>query len=218
MHTQTTDFEALAVPIMQQWVAARGETESGAYSYYRVRLGRNRLLVPYELAVYDYIKSRADKRPLVIEVGAGWGQLPALLAAESIDAISVDMDRRRHAGAEHLKNELAKHLPTVGRHLSLVHGFFPTDLDPRVMGGDRYKILVLTNVVNTKTNELLGEIMSTFRLFDEVLVDLGHLGQQRETAEHQQLVAQLEAAGCVLGELLYRSGSSALYRATSRPT
>ena len=199
----------IVLPVLRQRVAALGATESGAYNFYATRLGHGSIVSDYEIALAKLIVEADLGSGGVHEVGAGYGQLPFLLALNGVAAIGIELDNRRVQTAEALHAALMAAVPEAGRRVRIVSGVFPLSDGLVDTSG---AVVVATNLISTTSpiaQRRIGAAMSVYRC---AIVDVDRLFEKRiDDAGRQQSFQIMSAAGFCAPRLLLHLNDSGRY-------
>src|SRR5262245_13749745 len=88
-------LQQLLVQVLQHLIDREGESETGAYNFYKVRVQRGQLFVASEIALArELLKGRLNITR-VDEIGCGFGQLMFLLGWNGYKAIGFESERQR---------------------------------------------------------------------------------------------------------------------------
>ena len=126
------DFDAeerlsnFTVEFLRKRLVELGPIESGFYGYYTHLAERGVAFQSYEKALVRFMIDHASGFERYVEIGAGIGQLSALLATHGLITISVEGDESRARAARALRDALAQHFPTVSQSGQCLRHFSPT--------------------------------------------------------------------------------------------
>jgi SAM-dependent methyltransferase len=163
-----------------------GELESGLNAYYGQFVKTSTGLAWYDESIADFIESRFTVAPSCLDVGAGVGQLSALLAARGIEATAIEYNGRTFAAASDLKKMMQEQL---GISYGLELAFFP---DPRISADG--SLVIFTNVLNS--NFVESAALRACRRASGIIMDLVRFGVPRGTAHGWgELSARVMALG-----------------------
>jgi len=206
-------LDSILMPVARMRIDTLGVEDSGAYNYYDVRVGRGSLFVGYERALAAALIEPANRPSLVHEIGVGWGQLSYLLAALDIDAVALELDRRRYVAGAALHAVIEAAAPPIAQRARILHERFPApDLEPEGA------TVIATNMVFTTSPTERKAIVGAIARYRSAILDVDRfLVQGGRTAEERALVlSEFDAAG-MTGEPFLDVGSDAcFYRFTRR--
>jgi SAM-dependent methyltransferase len=102
-----------------------GEEAGGLYYYYRSKLAGNALLSDCDLRAIAVLREQRSRGGRVWDIGAGIGQVSAMLALDGWTVIAVDRDRRRFAALERVAAVVTQLDAASGGRLTPKFGNFP---------------------------------------------------------------------------------------------
>jgi 2-polyprenyl-3-methyl-5-hydroxy-6-metoxy-1,4-benzoquinol methylase len=143
--------------VVGERLASMGETDSGAYGYYKDLYDRNTLIHPYEFAVAKRLAQTLPDGARIHEFGAGFASLGLLLAVAGFDVLGIDADPRRLATAGAIRAELDRKVPWVAARLNFRNGAIPAVLESIDCGG---VTAVATDVTSGASLEELERILA----------------------------------------------------------
>lgn len=137
-------LELRMIEFLADRLATMGDVDSGLYGFYAADLSPGRLLRGYDVPIADFLINEGRHFGQFIEIGAGIGQLVALLASKGLRAVAVDQDTKRHAATAELFAFLSEAEPSLRGMLSAKLASFPGDPVGEI---GRDTVLIFTNVV-----------------------------------------------------------------------
>lgn len=180
-------LERRIVDFLSDRLAVMGATDSGLYNYYSELCGKGRAYTFVDVPIADFLLNSAPRFTRYIDVGAGMGQLSALLLSSGLNAIPVEIDGSRFQGLKALlayldvPNEaILGEFPTAARH---------------VLASDS---LVICSGLCGADPKLEDMLISGALKCGGAVIDLSRFGHLRNVAEErEELNRKLHAAGLV---------------------
>lgn len=182
------DVIDLAADAFRERLDDLGETESGAYPFYALRLSRPSPLVPQEIALIEALAAAYDRDTTYYEIGAGVGFLALALAAHGYCAVAIESDTRRVRAAEHIRARVAAARPELETRFFVEQMRFGADPLPRPGPKENRIVALCTNLVNGWSHENAGLLASELGRFDATIVDLLLFGVKRERDQAQEVL------------------------------
>lgn len=150
-------------------LAEFGPSESGLDGYYQMKLEKRALLTPLDLGVIAFLRANRSRWPRIWDIGAGVGQVSAMLAIEGFEVIAVEVNNRRHAALAQVTVPMLEHYyPAARQRFHERHASFPEIIAPDDVRGDIALVLCCPFTAEEGVYE-------TFRLglmeFDAALVE-----------------------------------------------
>lgn len=127
---------------LSRWLDANPK-QRAIDEYYRVRLAPGNILNNEDKVMLEELCRRWAPGSRVVEIGCGYAQMSAYLAAAGYLVTATDHDRVRHVGTKAVRDALATKYPLVAR-LDVQLGTWPTSF-PTV----DYDVLLAGNVINS---------------------------------------------------------------------
>lgn len=217
LNVGTADFNGELVKMQQDWIDGEGKKFPPDDAYAAKVEGRA-ILLKHECAIAEMIASIFDAAETEItEIGSGCGGLSLLLARHGFAVRGYEGDRRRFpVGVSNLERQAAQH-PELPKRLAYFAGFFPevATLRNRRVGGKT--VCVITNVTHSYTAQNQDLLLRTASTFDELILDLGRFGINRDGQdERDRLRDKLAGTYFEPLELLYKQGSYEYWRLRAR--
>jgi hypothetical protein len=180
------------LPVVAARFEALGEQESGAYNFYKQRLAGGSLVADYEIEVAQALMQYHATGGGVHEIGAGYGQLPFLLALNGVPSVAIEADARRAATAEGLVQVFRAAFPLAAA-CRVVTGSFP--LPDEVLAPDGATALT-TNLVFTTPHRQRLAILRAMRRYNDVFVDVDRLFEKHDDEQgRESSLALIRVAG-----------------------
>jgi hypothetical protein len=167
--------------LVAERIAAMGEDESGAYSYYAHRARQGYAFAPYERKLFEELKNETA----VFHAGIGFGQLTVALSKAGVRCVGFEGERRRSQGAKEISDAISPY--------EVRFGFYPTALS---VDDETDAVLLFTNVGAGWKPEVESAVIDTFPRFKRVILDLRLFGTTREdSADREALRLRIESRG-----------------------
>lgn len=170
-----------------------GAEAGGIYGYYLAVAEDPALFRPYDLPILEAIGTELPAYDDYLEVGAGLGQLVALIALSGRRAHALESDQRRHdALVAYQTHLIMRDQPLHGRLLA-IHGRFPTRLE----GLDPARSLAIaTNIVTDDPDVSEQGLARELRRYGGAIIDLARFrGYRGSEAQFEELQAILAGEG-----------------------
>ena len=192
---------AEACSVTRNRLQALGEVDSGASSFYAVRLERNAIVTKYEIEIVRYLISAPERYDTYFEIGCGAAVLTAILAINGLPAVGIEGDRKRFQLGEAILTSIKQVDETmVSARCEIVFGRFPSILDAVSVAKS---IAIVTNVSATMTEEQRLAFIHGLARFRAVIIDVQHfLSARKAPAEQQALIQELAEFGITNPRLL----------------
>lgn len=207
------DFDGELVKMQEDWIDGEGKKLPPDDSY-AARVEGKTILLKHERAIAEILASIFDAAETEItEIGSGCGGLSLLLARHGFAVRGYEGDRRRFpVGVSNLERQSARH-PELQKRLSYVPGFFPEAATLRHRRPGGRTVCVITNVTHSYTAQNQDLLLRTASMFDELILDLGRFGINRDGQDERDRLRD-ELAGTYYEplELLYKQGSYEYWR------
>lgn len=174
-----SDVIDLAADTFRLRLETMGETDSGAYPFYTLRLSRPSPLVPQETALLDAITNHYDFGTTFYEIGAGVGFLALALASKGYCAVAIESDKRRVDAAMHIREKVTAAYPELGKRFFVEQTRFGSDPLPLPGPTENRIVAVCTNLVNGWSHENSALLAQSLSEFDESIVDVLLFGIKR---------------------------------------
>jgi hypothetical protein len=156
------------LPVLQDRVTRMGDTESGAYNFYIQRLTRANLIAGYEIEIVKQFIQRGLCDGGVHEIGPGFGQLPFLFAYNGVEAVGIEIDKRRFGTGAAMLEAIDQAEPDVASRLRLFEGAFPL-ADGKLAPGNA--VILATNLVFTTNQETKLKIVKAMQRYKTAVID-----------------------------------------------
>ena len=210
-------FDAELVRMQRDWINGEGRnypTDDG----YAVKVERNAILQVHELAIAATIAEVYETATTdLFEIGSGCGALALLLARHGFHMLGFEGDRRRHpASQSNLATQSQLH-HGLDQRLRFVAGFFPEVFSLGMHRPDRKSVCIATNLTHSYTARNQDLILRTAAIFDEIILDLGRFGVNRDAQEERdRLLSGLIGSYYEPVELLYKHEPYEYWRLRTR--
>ncbi|MBA3812039.1 MAG: hypothetical protein H0X27_10450 [Caulobacteraceae bacterium] len=212
--TAAAALDAVAAPLGLARLESMGEAESGAYRFYSTRLRRGTIFSDYEIALARTLTEWPAAPRRIHEVGGGFGSLCLLLALLGFKSTCLELDARRFAAAEALRDGLTDAFVEIRDGYQLLNERFPLARGALPPTG---AMAVITNLVFTTSAGEKAEILAALRDYDRAIIDVDRFLTPCETAgQRAERLAELEAAGLYGAPFLDLGKSACFYRFGSR--
>ncbi len=212
--TAAAALDAVAAPLGLRRLESMGEEESGAYRFYSTRLRRGTILSDYEIALAGALVDWPGAPRRIHEIGGGFGSLCLLLALLGFKCICLEVDDRRFAAAEALRDGLTEAFAEIRDGYQVLNERFPLARGALPAAG---AMAVITNLVFTTSAEAKAEILEGLRDYDRAIIDVDRFLTPCETSEQRaERLDELEAAGLYGAPFLDLGKSACFYRFGSR--
>jgi hypothetical protein len=173
---------------MRQRLGALGPIESGL-DYYVGMIEAENPFQPYDREIVRFALERAQRYSRYLEVGAGLGQLSALLAAEGLPSVAIEGDRRRAEAARAMHAWLSERVGRVASHMSVIEAVFPDEKVPV----DGATLVLFTNVIHDDNGD---HTLAACKDAGGIVIDLCRFGRSRTTTDGwRALIRQIRDLG-----------------------
>lgn len=200
--------DAVAAPLALRRLEALGQRVSGSYGFYTGRLRRGTIFSDYEIALARALVEWREAPRRIHEIGGGFGGLCMLLVLLGFKTTCLEIDARRFAAAQALRDGLTAEFPDVRDGYQIINERFP--LAPGLLPAAG-AMAVSTNLVFTTTAEAKAEILARLPTYDCAIIDVDRFLTLCATPEHRaERLEELEAAG-LYGEPFLDLGKSACF-------
>lgn len=174
---------------LQTRLAALGPTESGFYNYYARLAESGTPFQFYDKPVARFVLDHASNFDRYVEIGAGIGQLSALLAAGGLHAVAVEGDSQRAKAAVALHDALAPRIDGIADNMSVVETFFPSN----AVKIDQGTLVIFTNLIHSNDEDAL---LAGCRNAGGIVIDICRFGHSRTTTDlWRALIRQIRGLG-----------------------
>ncbi|MBY0320959.1 MAG: methyltransferase domain-containing protein [Reyranella sp.] len=212
-------FDAELVGMQRAWMAGAGKKlphDDG----YAVKVERNAILQAHERAIASAVAEIYDREATnIVEIGSGCGALALLLARHGFHVLGFEGDRRRHPASQSHLAELSRLHPGLDQRVEFIAGFFPDVFSLGQCRAKRKSVCIATNLTHSYTAKNEDLILRTASVFDELIVDLGRFGVNRDSQEERdRLLRGLVNSHYEAVELLYEHGAYEYWRLRARRT
>lgn len=210
-------FDAELVRMQRDWMNGEGRNLP-ADDGYAAKVERNAILQAHELAIAATIAETYETASTdLFEIGSGCGALALLLARHGFQVFGFEGDRRRHPACQSnlaIQSQLHRGLDL---RLRFVAGFFPEMFSLGLHRPDRSSVCIMTNLTHSYTAKNQDIILRTAAVFDEIILDLGRFGVNRDTQEERdRLLGGLLASYYEPVELIYKHEPYEYWRLRTR--
>lgn len=185
-------FVKALAEFMNERLVEMGQEASGFFEYYASFVERGKVFSDLDNEVSRFILQKASHYQRYIEVGAGIGQLDALLASQGLKTIGVEVDQKRVAAANALRNYLAQEFPEIRENMSIIEASFPaTSVTDAI---DKDTAIIFTNLIGQAHR---GEdAIQACANAGAIIIDLCRFGFPRTTLdEWRDLILRIRALG-----------------------
>jgi hypothetical protein len=173
-----------------QVLETEGTEEPRLFGFYadrvRCRIGG---LKEYEEDLARYVIAHCRGRR-VVEIGAGLGELPIVLALNGLTSAGIEDYRWRTANR--IRDSLVTAFSELQERYTLIKGMFPEALDGEALTGQDVTLL-FTNVANDWTDITVSRAIAFFEEVGEVILAPSLFGAIRDEADQEALFARIAA-------------------------
>ena len=210
-------FDAELIQMQRDWIAGQGQNYP-ADDGYATKVERNAILQPHELAIAATIAETYETASTdLFEIGSGCGALALLLARHGFQVLGFEGDRRRHPVCQSNLAIQGRLHRGLDQRLSFVAGFFPEVFSLGLHRPDRRSVCIATNLTHSYTAKNQDLILRTAAVFDEIILDLGRFGVNRDTQEERdRLLVGLLGSYYEPVELIYKREPYEYWRLRAR--
>ena len=202
--------DAIILQVMRDRLRDMGETESGAYGFYKRRVEAGAMVTPAEARLAARLLEADPDLSHMHEIGAGIGTFSIALAASGVHSLAIEKDRRRYGAMEAIQAQLHKDAPQTGAHFEIAQEFFGYREDEAQARARA--IVVSTNLVATLSDEQQADILRGMAQYRYAVVDVQRFVTMRaEAAEFEALFAVFATHGLPERQLLLDNGKSGQY-------
>ena len=152
------------VSALARRLAAVGEEASGLSNYYVRKLRHDVLLSECDLRLLEILRQRRGQFRRVWEIGAGVGQLTAMLALDGHQVVAVERGGHRHAAMVEVLDVLQRHDPAARAHVTATRGAFPEMAEGEDVGADAVVVLCCAFTGDQATYSAFEEALGRFAL------------------------------------------------------
>lgn len=207
---QLDAIDEAATQLLRKRMEEMGETESGAYPYYAVRVNRGRLINPAEIELLNYIIEREKEISSIHDIGAGIGTLAIAFAAAGIEAVAIERDERRLKAMNAIVDDLRERYPKTVAKVSALHAPFPDPAIAAIRKPDT--VAVAANFIASMTEELQQQIVAGFAEYPTIYIDAQRFCISRSTQEeYDRMERWLLDSGFSSGEKILDLGVNAQF-------
>jgi hypothetical protein len=183
---QRRTLEAIAAALAERLVTM-GEDASGLYNYYAKKLRHGALLGECDLHALHMLRQHVGQFRRVWEIGAGVGQLTAMLALEGYEVVAMDRDVRRYAAMTAVLDVLECHDPAARSRVATRFGSFPAVLDEKDdVRADAVLVLGCTFTAAESEYRAFSDALPRFTFglidFPRLFIETKNCGEWRERA------------------------------------
>ncbi len=172
---------------------ALGLRESGLEAYYASRLSSGNAFPSYVRLIARAIAEGGPGRDMIMEVGAGLGELPMLLAAHGFCTCALERNKLRVAAIEELRSALAGDIPGFADRVTIHRGSFPCGV-PGVDPANT--LLISTCLVFTPKPGEEEDVVRGMLEYGSVIVDVARLVRYRRLpSQWPEVEERFAAAG-----------------------
>lgn len=210
-------FDAGLVRMQRDWINGEGRNYP-ADDGYSVKVERNAILQAHELAIAAMIAETYQTATTdLFEIGSGCGALALLLARHGFHMLGFEGDRRRHPASQSILVTQSRLSRGLDQRLRFVAGFFPHVFALGMHRPDRKSVCIATNLTHSYTATNQDLILRTAAIFDEIILDLGRFGVNRDAQEERdRLLGALISSYYEPVELIYKHDPYEYWRLRTR--
>jgi hypothetical protein len=173
-------LEAEMLQFLNWRVAELGPAGSGLGTYYAQQIAGGRVFNDGDTMLLNVLPYNFHDYDVVVEAGAGFGQLGLALGVLGRKVVCIEADRGRHACMTALKAWLEEKYVDLTWNVTLLHGTWPHVLgvpDPS------RALLVACDFVFTPTGDSEGEAIAALQAYGGAVIDASHFVLTRLTPE-----------------------------------
>jgi hypothetical protein len=207
-----------AMPVVQDWLKEL-QASGGRDAFFADKLARGELLDRREISVAAQMLRLFDPATTrIVEIGSACGALALLLAANGFDVVGIDGGVRRTAAATLVRQRWIEQNPDKPINLSFRGELFAKGFSGDLLAQDRKNVLLATNIVGTYSAEHQDEMLRAAAGFDDVVLDLGRFGVNRDqTDERAQLLSAMAGTFFVPQRMVFSAPPNEFWHFRSRP-
>ncbi len=196
-------YEADVRAFLAERLDTMGADAGGLANFYLRKLETGRVLSRYDRELLVLLAGEAR----VVHAGIGIGQLSAALALQGSEVLGIEVDPRRHAAAEALRQRVAP----LARY-TIRAARFSEGLDPAFAAAGA--TLLFTNVVASWSEGDYAATIAAMQRFGRTILDLARFGEARPEPDARAALAdRLGQAGFALRPLSFRAQNTAFVEA-----
>jgi hypothetical protein len=179
----TADLAVLEAEMLQflAWrVSELGVDGSGLGPYYARQIAGGRVFNDGDTMLLNVLPYNFHDYEVVVEAGAGFGQLGLALGVLGRKVVCIEADGARHACMAALKAWLEEKYVDLAGNVTLLHGTWPHTLgaaDPS------RALLIACDFVFTATGDAEGQAIEALKAYGGAIIDASHFVQTRLTPE-----------------------------------
>ena len=173
---------------------AMGSHGGGLGIYYSFRLQQGRPFIHHDVGIANWILVNRPEVDVVVDVGAGLGQVPFLLAANGQKCIAIESNAPRFKALEALHAEVGRWRPEIASRVEPQGVTLPRAIEQI---RDKSSLAFFAFFVKAMSAIVEREIVRSLRQFSEIILDLRCFGRMiRDTQEQRdELLAILREEG-----------------------
>jgi hypothetical protein len=187
------ELEAEMLQFLAWRISELGADGSGLGPYYARQIGEGRVFQDGDMMLLNVLPYNFQDYEVLVEVGAGFGQLGLALAVLGRRVVCIEADSGRHACMTALKEWLETKYAVLAENVTLLQGTWP-----RVPGATDLSraLLVASDFVFTPTGDSEGEAIAALKDYGGAIIDASHFVLTRLSAEKRlAFYTRLAAAG-----------------------
>ncbi len=189
-----SEVESVALLCIRDWMADDARHHRNAGTYYESRFSADRFFPRYDVSVALYCLEHFGVDDLLVELGAGYGELSLLLGLAGLNTLGIESDALRHAGATAVLNGLRSKGCGLEK-LEICFGLYPEAFDPESHQSSGRRVLLCSHISGMYLVENLHEILNSFAWFDDLVIDVELFGKLRDGDEIAELTRSIEDRG-----------------------
>lgn len=178
------------------------------------KANRSSLVDKREVAILQQlVRIYEPSETRIIEIGSACGTLSMLLARQGFEVIGFEGNVKRAKVADSLLNAWTQKFPDQALALTYIPHLFPKGYNQELVLTDKRTVVIATNIVSSYSGENQERILLAACNFDELIIDLGRFGINRDKAEQRlQLLASMSLTHFQPISPLYTQGSNDYWR------
>jgi hypothetical protein len=209
---------ACASPVLIAWLREL-QLAGGQDQFVEAALHRNQLIDRREqVLLEELLRLFVPSKTRIVEIGSTCGLLGLVLAAHGFEVVGFDGGVRRVTAAEMVRQRWVELHPEAPVAISFRAELFPKGFAAEVLSHDRKNVLLVTNIVSTYSSEHQAEILKAAACFDDLVLDLGRFGINRDQSDQRAQLLRTMAGSLFMPQgLLYYASPNEFWHFRVRP-